>query len=192
MTARPDHDAVLPEEDDWFTAPSDEPVASGEVAWEDDWAPLPRARENGLAQRQIAVVVAVAVVIALGGAGVLIARALSGSDAPPSVAPTTQLPTTPTATTPAATTPTPTTPTVAPVATVPTDAVLRSGSSGAGVTALQGALARLGFAPGAADGKFGPATVAAVTAFQTANKLTGDGIAGANTIAAINAALASG
>ncbi len=63
---------------------------------------------------------------------------------------------------------------------------------GSSVTSLQTALTTLGYSPGAADGNYGPATTEAVTAFQTANDLTADGIAGPQTLAAINAALAGG
>src|SRR5215510_3706136 len=62
---------------------------------------------------------------------------------------------------------------------------LKTGSSGASVTRLQKDLASLGFRPGKADGKFGPKTKAAVTAFQKVNKLTVDGIVGPKTSAAI-------
>lgn len=57
---------------------------------------------------------------------------------------------------------------------------LRQGSQGDAVKELQKAL---GVTP--VDGKFGPATTAAVKKFQTANKLTVDGIAGPATWAAI-------
>ncbi|MFF8103144.1 D-Ala-D-Ala carboxypeptidase family metallohydrolase [Streptomyces sp. NPDC016640] len=60
---------------------------------------------------------------------------------------------------------------------------LSQGASGADVTQLQ---IRLGGYPGygsvlAADGAFGPATVAALKRFQSAYGLTADGVAGANT-----------
>ena len=58
------------------------------------------------------------------------------------------------------------------------------------MTALQETLNSLGFSVGTADGNYGAATVAAVTAFQEANDLTADGTAGPATIAAINAAAA--
>jgi murein L,D-transpeptidase YcbB/YkuD len=75
---------------------------------------------------------------------------------------------------------------------VPTDATLGSGAEGAAVIALQKALISLGYPLGAADGTYGATTAEAVTAFQRAKSLTPDGIAGASTLAAINAALASG
>jgi Putative peptidoglycan binding domain len=75
---------------------------------------------------------------------------------------------------------------------VPTGTKLRLGDKGDAVTALQTALTTLGYASGTADGTFGAATAQAVTAFQTAKTLTADGVAGAKTLAAINAALASG
>ena len=53
---------------------------------------------------------------------------------------------------------------------------LRVGSSGADVVALQNALATKGFDPGAVDGVFGPATEAAVIAFQATATLAADGI----------------
>ena len=72
---------------------------------------------------------------------------------------------------------------------MPTAGVLRSGNTGAAVKRLQQALTKLGYAPGAADGSFGPATVQAVIAFQKAHRVPEDGIAGAKTLAAINLAL---
>jgi len=75
---------------------------------------------------------------------------------------------------------------------VPTDATLRVGTNDPSVTALQKALTALGYTAGTADGNYGATTAQAVTAFQTAKGLVADGIAGAQTLAAINAALASG
>jgi peptidoglycan L-alanyl-D-glutamate endopeptidase CwlK len=60
-------------------------------------------------------------------------------------------------------------------------ALLKVGSSGATVMTLQKDLVRLGFKPGKADGRFGPRTEAAVTAFQKTNRLTADGIVGPKT-----------
>lgn len=73
----------------------------------------------------------------------------------------------------------------------PTESVvfnLRRGSKGADVTKLQTALNAQGYDCGAADGIFGAKTEAAVRAFQQANRLTVDGIAGRDTQAALYAA----
>ncbi len=59
---------------------------------------------------------------------------------------------------------------------------LRYGSSGADVKTMQQALIKLGYAPGAADGKFGRGTEAAVKQFQKVNRLTADGLAGTKTL----------
>ncbi|MHC1786692.1 MAG: peptidoglycan-binding protein [Christensenellales bacterium] len=66
--------------------------------------------------------------------------------------------------------------------TVPADLALKypqlaNTMQGAQVKALQGGLIELGFLRGKADAKFGPATLAAVTAFQKMNGLTQTGIA---------------
>lgn len=49
--------------------------------------------------------------------------------------------------------------------------ILRPGDSGADVVRLQRRLHRLGYAPGAVNGRFGEKTTAAVWAFQKANRL---------------------
>lgn len=64
--------------------------------------------------------------------------------------------------------------------------VLRRGASGAAVERLQRALAAEGFNPGAIDGRFGPATEAALVAFQRSHGLLPDGIAGPLTWARID------
>ena len=56
--------------------------------------------------------------------------------------------------------------------------VLRRGAHGAEVELLQKCLRDAGFAPGRVDGRFGPATEAALLAFQHANELLADGVAG--------------
>ena len=58
---------------------------------------------------------------------------------------------------------------------------LRLDSRGAAVTTLQNKLKAAGFNPGAADGHFGPKTLAAVKAFQQARGLTADGVVGPKT-----------
>lgn len=62
---------------------------------------------------------------------------------------------------------------------------LKYGSSGSRVTELQNNLKKLGYAVGTVDGKFGAATKRAVIAFQSANGLKPDGLAGAQTLALI-------
>ncbi|WP_411276731.1 peptidoglycan-binding domain-containing protein [Gaiella sp.] len=105
---------------------------------------------------------------------------------------TTPAETTPAETTPAETTPAVTTPATPPTS-VPTDETLRPGTKGSqSVATLQAALTSLGYAAGTPDGSYGPATVAAASAFQTAVGLSADGVAGPATLAAINAALAKG
>jgi len=56
--------------------------------------------------------------------------------------------------------------------------ILRRGALGPAVERLQLALKEAGFNPGAIDGRFGPATEAALIAFQRAHGLLADGIAG--------------
>ena len=69
----------------------------------------------------------------------------------------------------------------------------QEGDKGSGVKAVQRALVLSGAAPALdVDGDFGPATKAAVVAFQEAHKLEADGVVGENTweklIDAVNAA----
>lgn len=59
---------------------------------------------------------------------------------------------------------------------------LKIGSSGPEVKSLQQALLKAGFRPGKADGDFGPGVEAAVMAFQRANGLLPDGVAGPVTL----------
>ncbi|NLI20149.1 MAG: peptidoglycan-binding protein [Clostridiales bacterium] len=58
---------------------------------------------------------------------------------------------------------------------------LQYGDSGDRVTELQTALTKLGYDPNGVDGRFGAGTQKAVIAFQKANKLTADGLAGTKT-----------
>jgi putative chitinase len=66
--------------------------------------------------------------------------------------------------------------------------ILKAGSTGLDVADLQRQLAAHGFNPGAADGNFGPATEAAVIAFQRSEALPADGIVGPRTAAALGLA----
>ena len=66
---------------------------------------------------------------------------------------------------------------------------LKYGSKGDRVKLLQKALNDLGFSAGNADGKFGTGTQRAVVAFQQANGLTADGLAGKKTLQKIESQL---
>lgn len=211
MSNRSDGDTRRPrivDEDDWFATPAVEPDdPPGEVTWQTELeteAEPPRRPDDTLRRRQAVVVLAALVAVALGAAGILLARSIGGSDDTPGTTDvgtatqfsTAQVTTAPTTSTPTTSTSTPTTTSpgssTTPSATaVPTDATLRAGSTGEAVTALQEALASLGYTVGTADGKYGPATTKAVTAFQESNDLKADGIAGPETIAAINEAVAN-
>lgn len=82
-------------------------------------------------------------------------------------------------------------PTTAPPVTAPPPAEpvgLRSGAEGDEVLALQTTLESLGFWLGGADGRYASLTQQAVMAFQKANGLARDGIAGPETLAALAAA----
>src|SRR5207253_1312267 len=63
--------------------------------------------------------------------------------------------------------------------------ILKQGSSGSDVKSLQQKLKDLGFDPKGVDGNFGPGTKAAVTAFQKSKGLHADGIAGPQTLSAL-------
>lgn len=64
----------------------------------------------------------------------------------------------------------------------PDSELLKIGSKGSDVKALQNKLIELGYLSGKADGVYGSKTAAAVKAFQRDSKLTADGVAGAKTI----------
>jgi peptidoglycan L-alanyl-D-glutamate endopeptidase CwlK len=63
--------------------------------------------------------------------------------------------------------------------------ILKIGSKGTKVKILQRRLKKVGFNPGKIDGDFGPATEAAVLAFQKSKALLADGIVGPRTLAAL-------
>jgi len=67
--------------------------------------------------------------------------------------------------------------------------VLKRGSKGENVVALQTSLALLGFSCGEVDGKFGANTESAVRSFQAKYGLTVDGVVGGQTWAALEKAL---
>lgn len=76
--------------------------------------------------------------------------------------------------------------TATPTAT-PQSGVLKLGASGAEVRSLQTMLKKLNYLSGAVDGDFGAATDAAVKAFQKANGLNADGVAGPATLSKLTA-----
>ena len=73
-----------------------------------------------------------------------------------------------------------------------TTRTLRYGSRSDDVRKLQDALAALGYFKNTSTGYYGTQTTAAVKSYQRAKGLTEDGIAGKNTLSAINADLAGG
>ena len=122
------------------------------------------------------------VVVALLVAGLVAAGVFSGDEGGQATTSTTSPVTTQTQT---QTAPHQVTPSAAPAPTT----TLKPGDQGAQVKVLQRALARLGYASGAVDGDYGPATQNAVKRFQTASKLDADGVLGPKTLAALKAAL---
>ena len=63
---------------------------------------------------------------------------------------------------------------------------LKKGTTGSAVKAMQQQLIKLGYLTGKADGKFGTSTYQALVAFQKANKLSADGVAGTKTLSRLN------
>ncbi|HUY71968.1 MAG TPA: peptidoglycan-binding domain-containing protein [Gaiellaceae bacterium] len=144
-------------------------------------------------RRLVAAVAVVGLVIAV----VVIALVAFGGGSGKPLTPTT--PTTPLTTTTSTTTTrsgrtkTPVThPSTSLKLVLPASGKLTLGDTGSAVKTLQKALVKLGSGALTADGNFGSLTERAVAAFQQAHGLTGDGVVGAKTAAAINAALAAG
>jgi hypothetical protein len=117
------------------------------------------------------------VAAACGGDSASVFAASSTTDAQASTTSTIAVTTTSTTTTTGATTST-TAPTT--TTTIPT---LRPGDEGSAVATLQDDLKTIGYYSGAADGKYGAQTVAAVRSFQTDYLLAADGKAGPQTLA---------
>ena len=89
-------------------------------------------------------------------------------------------------------TPTPTATTKASATPTPTPTVLKTGAKGTQVKELQTKLIQLGYLTGKADGVYGTKTAEAVKAFQKANKLTADGVAGTKTLNKLSTTGSSG
>ncbi|MGN0970623.1 MAG: peptidoglycan-binding protein, partial [Aristaeellaceae bacterium] len=81
--------------------------------------------------------------------------------------------------------------TPAPTASLTATQTLRQGDVSDAVVLMQQRLISLGYLAGDADGNFGVLTYRALQAFQKANGLTVDGIAGKQTLAALNSANAA-
>jgi hypothetical protein len=192
---------------EWFPeapsgTPASRPYTSGAVEHQAPGAApsrstIKRRREVAIVVGVLALVaVAIVAIVAIGGTGG--SSPATTATTPPATTPT--VTTTP-ATTPKATTSTTTTEqtttTTTPAATsgevaLPASGKLKPGDTGPEVETLQNALVTIGAAPSlTVDGKYGPGTQAAVTAFQKSNGLTADGVVGKETAAAINAALAA-
>ncbi len=209
VSYRYDDDPHVSAEDDWFadppTSPWDPPSAE-EQAWpgDPDELPPPSPPRGSDPRRTGLAIAAVTIAIGVFALGVLVVRAVGGDDEASATVPTTA-PTVPDTTLPDATTPdstepgTGTTPDVTGPGTttpdggsLPQGVTLRPGETGDSVIALQEALQQAGYDPGSIDGDYGPATSQAVAAFQTAEGLSVDGIAGPETLSALSAAVASG
>jgi hypothetical protein len=199
--------------DDWLAEPDatdwDEPPARDRLAGEEEGAARPARRPDGAGtsggvspevrrRRQILALVVGALVVIVVVAVVFATRG-GGSKQPTALTPPPPPATTTSAGQPA--TPPPAPPASGPTGpaagqnvakvTLPAGGSLRSGDSGPEVVKLQKALAALGLKVGNPDGTFGPATKAAVVAFQTSHKLSPDGIVGAATAKKLNDALAA-
>ncbi len=184
-----DTDPPPEDPDDWFAGSDDDAPGTAtsfesraatveNAAAADDWLEGRRTRRTtrkpaatpnvAAAKLAAAALLAVALIVA----GLAFAGVFSSGGKQATTVSTRTGTTTSTATTPT----TPTTPTVQ-VPPAPT-AATKPGDSGTQVKVLQRALARLGYRTGPVDGSYGPVTQAAVTSFQTAKKLTVDGIVG--------------
>lgn len=190
-------DTRSPDPDDWFAGPdrassrrARAATASRVDADEDDWVagarrsrPQRPAFAASLPDRWVPIAAGAVLFLILLVGGLAIAGVFSSSKPTQATTTTTQITSTPT------TTPT-TTPAVTSVAAPTTP--LTPGDTGAQVKVLQRALAGLGYTVGKVDGDYGTATKTAVAQFQTAQKLTADGIFGPATRAALIKALSRG
>lgn len=119
--------------------------------------------------------------VAAGGVARWVGGALAARDEPAGAGPVTSTSTTST-TVPTTTTTAPTTTTTAAPAA---DGTLEHGEEGEEILALQARLDELGYWHGSSDGTYGQLTRQAVMAFQKAEGLGRDGVAGPSTLAAL-------
>ena len=152
---------------------------------ERDEAPF---RPNPLELNNPKLWLALAAVVALVVIGLFVGGVFDGSKHPAALTPSTPAVQTPT--TGASTKTTPKAGKKPAALVLPTQA-LKSGDSGVQVKRLQLALAAVGYSPGKADGRYGPATKRALERFQKAKKLTADGVFGPKTLAALTSANAA-
>ena len=151
------------------------------------WLEEPGAPARPTDRRPLILALAGAVVLILLAFGIV--RLLSGGD-DEGVTVTTSVPATVEQTQPTTTAAeTETAPAV--TATVPEDVTLKNGDSGDEVKQLQEALTALGYDVGEADGAFGAATEEAVKQFQADSGIEADGVAGPQTLTAVNEALSA-
>jgi hypothetical protein len=181
-----------PNPDDWFgdqdpeeRRPPDAPPDDADAPQADDWlddepnATAPRPSWTRTIDRRMVTIAAslVALLIAgLAAAGVFSSGGKPAVISTPSQTLGTQTTTAKKTTPKAKNVPAPTT-------------ALKPGDKGTQVAVLQGALAKLGFSSGKADGVYGPATTSAVKRFQQSAGLTADGIFGPATLRALGRVL---
>ena len=185
-----ERDSRGPDPDDWFADGEGAPSRRARPGTADDWsASASRARRPP--QRLAELLPGRWAPIAAGAAALVIVviawLALSGGggSSPTQATTTGQVNTTPTTPT------TPATARTAPTVLAPTT-TLKPGDTGPQVKALQRSLASLGYTIGKVDGDYGTATKTALAQFQTAAKLTPDGVFGPTTRAALIKALKAG
>ncbi|MEX2210650.1 MAG: peptidoglycan-binding domain-containing protein [Gaiellaceae bacterium] len=169
--------------EDWFEDEEPAPEGFHDPEGETWLEPTDEYDEGPRDRRQLVAGLAAAVVLLLIVVGLV--RVFGGGDETASTLPATTAATEPAGT---GTTDTP----VEPSVTLPEDVTLAEGDESEDVALLQEALVALGYDAGEPDGLFGAATADAVQQFQADSGLTADGIAGPETLAAINEALASG
>jgi len=180
--------------DDWFVGSDAARIEAGARVpppledGGDDWLGDPSARVDrdapfgvNLSTRSVAIVAGVLLAGCLLVGGLVLAGVFGATKHRPAAAPTTHRTPTRASTTAASPPPAATAP--------PPTATLKPGDTGTQVELLQRALVQLGYAAGKVDGNYGPATTAAVKQFQSASKLTADGVLGPLTLAALVSAL---